>query len=267
MGQAGFNNEVAGRARPEKVAARIKFASFEMQNNKKKEVAIMPTVILEIAPAAGGREAEELASLLSSAYRKYADKHGLTVKKLSGTAREQSFELSGGNDDVELLRREAGVHRFQRQPKKYTTAENKMQTSTVCVSVLSPQKRQTAELDERDLEISIARGSGKGGQKRNKTETAVQIKHVPSGIIVYCDDERSQKQNKEKALEDLRTRLQQITDNQSHDSRRRDKQGQISRGERANARRTYNFPRSVAIDHLSGKRCSLKQILDKADFG
>jgi peptide chain release factor 1 len=142
-----------------------------------------------------------------------------------------------------------------------------MQTSTVCVSVLEVQKRRTAEIDERDLEISIARGLGKGGQKRNKTETAVQLKHVPSGIIVYCDDERSQKQNMEKAREELRSRLQQIADSQSHDSRRRDKQGQISRGERANARRTYNFPRSEAVDHLSGKRCSLKQILDKGELG
>jgi peptide chain release factor 1 len=227
----------------------------------------MATAILEIAPAAGGREAEELADLLVSAYKKYANKHNMTVKKLSDMAREQRFEITGKDTDVETLQNEAGVHRFQRQPKKYTTAENKMQTSTVCVSVMAPEQRQIADIDDRDLAISIARGSGKGGQKRNKTETAVQVRHVPTGIIVYCDNERSQKQNKEKALEELRTRLQSAADQQGHDGRRRDKQGQISRGERAKARRTYNFPRGEAIDHITGKRCSLKTILDKGELG
>lgn len=210
-------------------------------------------VIMEIRPAAGGEEASLFASQLFRAYTKYAERRSwrLEVLDLSetelGGLREVTFSLSG-SAVFSRLKFESGVHRVQRVP--VTEAGGRIHTSTVTVSVL-PEAEETDEVTIRpeDLEISTFRSSGPGGQNVNRTDSAVRIRHVPSGLVTSSQQERSQIRNREIALRILKSKLLEIQRRAEAERHAASKRAQVGTGDRSERIRTYNFPQNRITDH------------------
>lgn len=210
-------------------------------------------VILEIRAAEGGDEATLFAADLFRMYLKYAEKVRWRVEVLS-----ESKTLVGGIKEViatvtgdrvfSTLRFEGGVHRVQRVPR--TEAQGRIHTSTATVAVLPEAEEVDVQIDEaRDLQISIAASGGPGGQGVNTTNSAVQLLHKPTGIIVKCQDERSQIKNKSKAMKILRSRLLELERRKQEDAITDQRRGMVGTGERAEKVRTYNFPQNRVTDH------------------
>jgi peptide chain release factor 1 len=233
-----------------------------LKNERKK---IMSQMILEIAPTSG-TESEYLARELATVYEKFANKNGLTLTRLSPNSRTIRYELSGNPQAIITLSQEAGSHRFQWQPHKFTVQENRVQTNVVMVFVVEDVGKPSVEIRDADLVIDIKRGSGKGGQKRNKTETAVQIHHLPSGIVVYCDDERSKLSNMKRAKAELQRRLEDKAMANASNIFRDTKQKQMGRGTQFGPRRTYNYQRGEVVDHATGAKYPLARIMVKANI-
>lgn len=164
-----------------------------------------------------------------------------------------------GEGAYEAFQDEAGGHRFQHVPKH--DKRGRVHTSTVTVAVLPVPTEVELRLDPRDLEITTCRGSGPGGQHRNKTESVVQIRHRPTGITVRCDGERSQHRNKESAMTLLRCRVREVGRSRAETQRAKDRQNQVGSGQRGDKRRSYYFQRDQVVDHLLGKSWSLKAFL------
>ncbi len=208
--------------------------------------------IVEIRAGTGGDEAALFAADLYRMYQRYAEEHGLKLESVDsspsglGGFKEVVFKVIG--DAVfRRLRYESGVHRVQRVPA--TEAQGRIHTSTVTVAVLPEAEEVDVELKPDELEISICRASGPGGQGVNTTDSAVQILHRPTGMIVRCADERSQMKNKARALKVLRSRLlsQRIAEEEARYAARR--KAQVGTGERNEKIRTYNFPQNRVTDH------------------
>lgn len=164
-----------------------------------------------------------------------------------------------GIEAYRRFRGEAGGHRWQRVPP--TERRGRMQSSTVTVAVFPERSQREFQLDERDLELTTCRGSGPGGQHRNKTESAVQVKHKPTGLIVRCESERSQVQNKESALRLLASRLAEAAVNKRTEREADSRRQQIGSGERSDKVRTIQTQNNVVVNHLSGKKASLDKYL------
>jgi len=164
-----------------------------------------------------------------------------------------------GKGAGEAFAHEAGGHRFQRIPP--TEKKGRVQSSSVTVAVLPVPERVTIQVDPNDLEIKTTKGSGPGGQNRNKTETAVQMTHRPSGITVYCCSERSLLQNKAFALENLQGRLQQAASSSAHAERNAERRTQVGSGERSDKVRTVALQRDQVVDHVTGKTMRAKAYL------
>jgi peptide chain release factor 1 len=164
-----------------------------------------------------------------------------------------------GSEAQTLFNEEAGGHRFQRVPE--TEKRGRVQTSTVTVAVLPEPDEVQFRLDPRDVDISTCRGSGPGGQKSNKTECAVQATHIPSGLQVRCESERSQHQNRASALALLRARLWQAEKEKVDGARAGDRRLQIGSGMRGDKRRTIAMQRDSVVDHVTGRRWNLKTYL------
>jgi len=209
-------------------------------------------IVLEVRAGVGGDEAALFAEELAQMYVKYAQTKGWSAKGLDearaalGGYKEAQFEIKG-EDVYRKLRYETGVHRVQRVPA--TEKAGRIHTSTASVAILPIYKRSKIEISPSDLEIETSRSGGAGGQNVNKVETAVRIIHKPTGLDVRCTSERSQAQNKEKAMTLLISRLQQLKDDEEDRKRSADRKAQVGTGDRSEKIRTYNFPQDRITDH------------------
>lgn len=226
--------------------------------------------VIEIRAGTGGDEASLFAADLYRMYSRYADSRGWKIENLSssesasGGFKEICFLVSG-TDVYKSMKYESGTHRVQRVP--VTEAAGRIHTSAATVAVLPEAEEVDVHIDPNDIEISIARASGPGGQGVNTTDSAVQILHKPTGMIVKCADERSQLKNKTKALKVLRSRLLEMKQREEHDKYAQSRREQIGSGDRSERIRTYNFPQSRLTDHRIGLTLhSLPQIMD-GDLG
>lgn len=208
--------------------------------------------ILEIRPAAGGDEASIFAGELFEMYIRYANKKGWKVEIINfvkgnvGGIKIATAEIKG-KDVFNLLKSESGVHRVQRVP--ITEASGRIHTSTATVAVLPVLNKVEIEIKEDDLEWEFFRSGGHGGQNVNKVSTAVRLTHIPTGIVVECQEERFQGRNREKALEMLKSRLYDEMIKQQVNSISQLRASQVGSGERAEKIRTYNFPQDRLTDH------------------
>lgn len=226
-------------------------------------------VIIEIRAGAGGDEAALFAATLYRMYSRFAEKQGWKTKMLDSSSsslkgfKEVVFQISGQNA-YDLLKQEGGVHRVQRIPE--TEKSGRIHTSTVSVAVLPQVEQQEIEIRPGDLRIDTYRASGPGGQYVNKTESAIRITHIPTGLVVASQNERSQGANKENAMSILRSRIYAFKAEQEIQKMGQERNAQIGTADRSEKIRTYNFPQDRITDHRIKKEWhNIEKIID-GDF-
>ncbi len=212
-------------------------------------------VIVEIRGGTGGEESSLFASDLFRMYTMYAEKKGFSVEILNvnetelGGYKEISFMING-HGAYSLFKFESGTHRVQRVPQ--TESGGRIHTSAATVAVLPEADDVEIDINPADLQIDTFRSSGAGGQHINKTSSAIRVTHLPTGMVVECQDERSQYKNKDKALKVLKSRLLKVEQDKQHAEIAQDRKSQVGSGDRSEKIRTYNFPQSRITDHRIG---------------
>lgn len=242
---------------PLRKRSKLLFFVSNFDNNK---------IIMEIRAGAGGNEAGLFAFELWRMYRRFCERHGFKVEIIDSSENQAegiknlTVQITGP-EVYNLLKYEAGVHRVQRIPE--TEKGGRIHTSTISVAVLKPVSESEVKIESKDLRVDTFRASGPGGQNVNKVETAIRITHVPSGIVVACQTQKSQSKNREAAMDILRAKLAEMQKEKITGETMAERRTQIGTADRSEKIRTYNFPQNRITDHRIGKSWhNIEKILD-----